>query len=257
MQHKRGELVPIGDAVSGLGSPVKAIRAVSPQARHHFTRFDQVNQIVSASEANPERGFMARMMALCSSPRTNPGNQKAVCHRCPARSGPRPLPAMPSRLHPCGVPAAGRSRVDRLQESWHRESDGDERRRGRRPAGFCQEQTLVLLAAIWPHNDLDSTIAISRKQAVFHLFLDAALKTVAYLCISTRSQDLANQKLAILGFSQKRGFTVDQFIESRISSRKRPLHGNVSAMSGWAASTRTQNVVTSSGQKTVTLADGR
>ena len=30
---------------------------------------------ISASEADPERGFMARMMALCSLPRTNPGNQ--------------------------------------------------------------------------------------------------------------------------------------------------------------------------------------
>ena len=48
---------------------------LTPQARHHFTRFDQVDQLVSASEANPERGFMARMMALCSLPRTNPGNR--------------------------------------------------------------------------------------------------------------------------------------------------------------------------------------
>ena len=44
---------------------------------HHFTRFDQVNQLVEAGEADPDRmGFMARMMALCSLPRTNPGNQK-------------------------------------------------------------------------------------------------------------------------------------------------------------------------------------
>ena len=49
--------------------------ALTPQARHHFTRFDQVDQLVGASEANPERGFMARMMALCSLPRTNPGNR--------------------------------------------------------------------------------------------------------------------------------------------------------------------------------------
>ena len=42
---------------------------------------------------------------------------------------------------------------------------------------------------------------------------------VAYLRVSTRSQDLANQKLAILEFSQKRRFPIDQFIESRISSR--------------------------------------
>ena len=49
------------------------------------------------------------------------------------------------------------------------------------------------------------------------------MKTVAYLRVSTRSQDLANQKLAILEFSQKRRFPIDQFIESRISSRKSPL----------------------------------
>ena len=49
------------------------------------------------------------------------------------------------------------------------------------------------------------------------------MKTVAYLRVSTRSQDLANQKLAILEFSQKRRFTVDQLIESRVSSRKSPF----------------------------------
>ena len=75
MQRQRGELVPIGDALSSMGEPVKAIRDASPQARHHFTQADQVDQLVSASEADPDRGFMARMMALCSLPRTNPGNR--------------------------------------------------------------------------------------------------------------------------------------------------------------------------------------
>ena len=74
MQRQRGELVPIGDAVSGLDD-VPEIRYDSPQAVHHFTQADQVNQLVAASEADPERGFMARMMALCSLPRTNPGNR--------------------------------------------------------------------------------------------------------------------------------------------------------------------------------------
>ena len=76
MQRQRGELVPIGEVIADLPGPVKAIREASPQALHHFTRFDQVNQLVGASEADPERGFMVRMMALCSLPRTNPGNQK-------------------------------------------------------------------------------------------------------------------------------------------------------------------------------------
>ena len=52
-----------------------AIREASPQALHHFTRFDQVNQLVSASEADADLGFMGRTMALCSLPRTNPDNR--------------------------------------------------------------------------------------------------------------------------------------------------------------------------------------
>ena len=75
MQRQRGELVPIGDALADLGGPVKAIRDASPPALHHFTQADQVNQLVSASEADPYLGFMARTMALCSLPRSNPGNR--------------------------------------------------------------------------------------------------------------------------------------------------------------------------------------
>ena len=52
-----------------------ALSQVTPQARHHFTRFDQVDQLVGASEADPDMGFMARIMALCSLPRTNPGDR--------------------------------------------------------------------------------------------------------------------------------------------------------------------------------------
>ena len=75
MQRKRDGLVPIGEASFGLDGPVKAICAAAPQARRGFTQADQVNQLVSASEAAPERGFMGRMMALCSLPRSNPGNR--------------------------------------------------------------------------------------------------------------------------------------------------------------------------------------
>ena len=52
-----------------------ALSLVTPQARHHYTRFDQVNQLIGASEADPEMGFMTRLMALCSMPRTNPGDR--------------------------------------------------------------------------------------------------------------------------------------------------------------------------------------
>ena len=81
MQRKQDGLVPIGEALSGLDGPVKAIRDASPQSLHHYTRFDQVNQLVEASEADPDRGFMARLMALCSLPRTNPGNRSKYVRR--------------------------------------------------------------------------------------------------------------------------------------------------------------------------------
>ena len=73
MARKRDGLVPVGEAMSHLDGPVKKLREATPQAVHHFTRFDQVNQLVSASEADADLGFMARMMALCCLPRTNPG----------------------------------------------------------------------------------------------------------------------------------------------------------------------------------------
>ena len=75
MQRQRDGLVPIREVFGGLDGPVKALREASPQALHHFTQADQVNQLVSASEADPALGFMARMMALCSLPHTNPGNR--------------------------------------------------------------------------------------------------------------------------------------------------------------------------------------
>ena len=75
MQRQRGELVPIGDALADLPGPVQALRETPPPARRGFTVADQVNQLVGASEADAALGFMARLMALCSLPRTNPGNR--------------------------------------------------------------------------------------------------------------------------------------------------------------------------------------
>ena len=75
MQRQGGELVPVAEVIADLPGPVQALRKTSPQARHHFTSFDQVNALVSASEADPALGFMARLMTLCSLPRTNPGDQ--------------------------------------------------------------------------------------------------------------------------------------------------------------------------------------
>ena len=77
--HSAG-LAAGGSSRTGEGFPgrerlVKALREYSPQARHHFTRFDQVDQLVRASEATPDTGFMARLMMLCSLPRIDPADR--------------------------------------------------------------------------------------------------------------------------------------------------------------------------------------
>ena len=80
MQRQRGELVPIGEVVSGLDD-VPALRETPPPARRSFTLADQVNQLVGASEADPDLGFMARTMALCSLPRSNPRDRLRYVRR--------------------------------------------------------------------------------------------------------------------------------------------------------------------------------
>jgi DNA invertase Pin-like site-specific DNA recombinase len=63
-------------------------------------------------------------------------------------------------------------------------------------------------------------VDIRERKRLFHLFVARGMKTVAYLRISTGSQDLANQKLAILDYAQQKRFAVDCFIEAQASSRK-------------------------------------
>ena len=53
----------------------RVLSPATPQARHHFTTLRQVNQLIEASEADADLGFMARLLALCSLPRTNPGDR--------------------------------------------------------------------------------------------------------------------------------------------------------------------------------------
>ena len=83
MPRKRDGFVPLGDAGAvelpgGLGL---TRRAAAPPARRHFTRLDQVTQLVGASKADADLGFMARMLALCTLPRTNPGNRLQYVRR--------------------------------------------------------------------------------------------------------------------------------------------------------------------------------
>ena len=84
MPRTRDGFVPLGDvsqAVALPGDRALTHRADASPARRPFTRLDQVTQLVQASEADPEVGFMARLLALCSLPRTNPGNRLQYVRR--------------------------------------------------------------------------------------------------------------------------------------------------------------------------------
>ena len=52
-----------------MDRPVKELREAAPPQRP-FTQADQVHQLVEAREADPDLGFMARLLALCSLPRS-------------------------------------------------------------------------------------------------------------------------------------------------------------------------------------------
>ena len=76
MRRKQASLVPTGEVVGELDGPVTAFRAVSPPARNYCTMAHQIGHLLKARDAEPELGFMARMMVLCSMPRSNPGNRR-------------------------------------------------------------------------------------------------------------------------------------------------------------------------------------
>ena len=78
MERKRDGFVALGDVAGAVelpGGRSLVPPAPTPQARHHFTHLDQVAQLVGARDADADVGFMARLLALCSLPRTNPGGR--------------------------------------------------------------------------------------------------------------------------------------------------------------------------------------
>ena len=81
MERKRDGLRHISEAFGGLDGLVKSVQDASPQARDHYRLRDQVEALVRASETDPEPGFMARWLMLCSLPRSNPGQRKEYVRR--------------------------------------------------------------------------------------------------------------------------------------------------------------------------------
>ena len=79
---KRGGFVPLDNIAGAVELPNgRALTPAAPQALHHFTRLDQIDQLVDASEADADLGFMARLLALCSLPRTNPKQRNQYVRR--------------------------------------------------------------------------------------------------------------------------------------------------------------------------------
>ena len=60
----------------GNKQPAMTRRSAGP-----FTLIDEVNALVEAREADAELGFMARLMTLCSLPRSNPGKKREYVRR--------------------------------------------------------------------------------------------------------------------------------------------------------------------------------
>ena len=53
MPRKRGGFVPIGDVVAGVDLPGgRGLTPAAAQTWHHFTRLDQIDQLVDASEVS-------------------------------------------------------------------------------------------------------------------------------------------------------------------------------------------------------------
>src|SRR4051794_3794929 len=61
------------------------------------------------------------------------------------------------------------------------------------------------------------------------------MKTVAYLRVSTGSQDLANQKMAVLDYARQKRFAVDRFVEVQASTRKDPAQRGIEELLGTLA----------------------
>ena len=67
-QQKRGGFVPVGQMDARLPGIDGRTQSMSANTRNHFTVLKQIDQLIEASDAEPDLGFMARLMCLCSLP---------------------------------------------------------------------------------------------------------------------------------------------------------------------------------------------
>lgn len=87
--REEGGLTPISDILPGLEGleeikplltqrpkPTLETKALTVQGRYHYTRMQQVTDLARIGDSDAQdMGFMARMLTLCSLPRTDPGDR--------------------------------------------------------------------------------------------------------------------------------------------------------------------------------------
>ena len=101
-----------------------------------------------------------------------------------------------------------------LQKAWRLELTGDGKRRGRRSAQICLEETFVKIGLFSRKEpNVFHRPILSSKIVQAHLH-GKRMKTIAYLRVSTAQQDAGSQRLAILGYARKNGFQIDDFVEA-------------------------------------------
>ena len=80
-KRQGGELENVAGILPGMEAFAPALqqveqetKALTKQGKHHYTSYRQIDELASIGEdSNADMGFMARLLTLCSLPRTDPG----------------------------------------------------------------------------------------------------------------------------------------------------------------------------------------
>ena len=73
-ERKRAEARGIEQFREYIGDPTPL--AMTPQAVYHWNRDDQLTALLAARDLDPDTGYLMRLLALCTLPRTNPGDRQ-------------------------------------------------------------------------------------------------------------------------------------------------------------------------------------
>ena len=78
-ERKLEQFEQIQESRDYLGDPTPLL--ATAQGIFHFDLDDQVNKLIEARQEDPELGFIMRLLALCTLPRTNPGKRERYVRR--------------------------------------------------------------------------------------------------------------------------------------------------------------------------------